>query len=408
METNTLRKDFDSLIQCTEELPLSEQTLRRYKDIYEEIFLHCIENQLTLFTYQNAADYCSEKCPSRKAHAAQQTRKIAYTIAGYFEDGRFIWKPTTNSQYPVCKAYEHLMEKFRQELLGKLSPGTVRVETGIIRQFLYFLEQSGITDAARITTENVLDFVRQESSNHKSSMSQFLRTMRKFVCFLRSECIVDLNADRFLKNAGRCRKKSLPCFTADELRRIFQEIDRSTDKGRRDYAVFLLSLRTGLRASDITKLKLTDINWIEKTIMVVQKKTKTALELPLPVDVGNAIADYILHSRYKTDNPYIFLRHRGAPCADPIEPASFNGYLRRYMKAAGIERAGWDGKSFHAFRRTAGTNMVVSGTPVSTVAQVLGHNSMESSKRYISLDTERLRECGLELGVVATRKEGLV
>jgi len=62
------------------------------------------------------------------------------------------------------------------------------------------------------------------------------------------------------------------------------------------------------------------------------------------------------------------------------------------MKAAGIERVGWDGKSFHALRRTAGTNMVVSGTPISTVAQVLGHNSIESSKRYISLDTERLRE----------------
>lgn len=408
METNKLRKGIDYLIQCTEKLPLSEQTLKGYKDIYEEIFQHCVENRLTLFTYQNAADYCSEKCPTRKSHAAQQTRKIAYTIAGYFEDGRFIWKPITISQYPVCRAYEQLLEKFRQELLGKLSPGTVRVGTGIVRQFLYFLEQAGITDAAHITTENVLDFVHWESSNHKNSMSQFLRTMRKFVCFLRSESIVDLSADRFLKNAGRSRQKALPCFTEDELRRIFQAIDRTTDKGRRDYAVFLLSLRTGLRASDITKLKLTDINWTGKTIQVVQKKTRTALELPLPVDVGNAIADYILHSRYKTDNPYIFLRHRGAPCADPIEPTSFNSYLRRYMKAAGIEYAGWDGKSFHALRRTAGTSMVISGTPVSTVAQVLGHNSMESSKRYISLDTERLRECGLELGVMATRKEGLV
>ena len=78
------------------------------------------------------------------------------------------------------------------------------------------------------------------------------------------------------------------------------------------------------------------------------------------------------------------------------------------MKAAGIERAGWDGKSFHALRRTAGTNMLISGTPIAAVAQVLGHNSIESSKRYISLDIERLRECGLELGAMATRKEGLV
>ena len=60
-----------------------------------------------------------------------------------------------------------------------------------------------------------------------------------------------------------------------------------------------------------------------------------------------------------------------------------------------------------ALRRTAGTRMVVSGVPVSTVAQILGHTDMESTKRYISLDTERLRECCLDLGMMHTRKEGL-
>ena len=92
----------------------------------------------------------------------------------------------------------------------------------------------------------------------------------------------------------------------------------------------------------------------------------------------------------------------------PITPSSFTGYLREYMEKAGIERTGWDGKSFHALRRTAGTNMVASGVPVSAVSQILGHGSMESSRRYISLDTERLRECALELGELYTGKEGLV
>lgn len=168
-----------------------------------------------------------------------------------------------------------------------------------------------------ITAESVLDFVCQEAPNHKSSMSKLLRTMRKFICFLRSEDIVDLDMERFLGNAGRQRQKALPCFTDDEIRRIFAQIDRSTDKGRRDYAIFLISFRIGLRASDISKLRLADINWAEKTVRVVQKKTNATLELPLPVDVGTAIADYILHSRYKTDCPYIFLRIRKSPSATP-------------------------------------------------------------------------------------------
>lgn len=407
METNTLKKHFDYLIQSTENLQLSERLLNRYKSHYEEIFLYCMEKHLDAFMYQDAQDYCNEKCPSRARYAVKETTKIVYTVAEYFESGQFTWKATTFTQYPVCQPYESLMEGFRQELLKKLSPGTVRVGMTIIRQFLYFLEQSGITNATHITSENVLDFVRQKAPNHKSSMSKLLRTMRKFICFLRSENIVDLDVGRFLGNAGRQRQKALPCFTDDEIRRIFAQIDRSTDKGRRDYAIFLISFRVGLRASDISALRLADINWAEKTVRVVQKKTNTTLELPLPVDVGNAIADYILHSRHKTDCPYIFLRIRKSPSGTPMNPTSFNGCLRKYIEKAGIERTGWDGKSFHALRRTAGTKMVMSGVPIPTVSQILGHSSIESSKRYIALSTEKLRECALDLGEMHTRKEGL-
>lgn len=408
METNTLRKHFDHLIQCTDKLQLSVPVLSRYKDRYEEIFRYCCKNHLESFTYQDAEAYCRAVCPSLKKHTEKETLKIAYTTVEYFEKGDFSWKAITFPKYPVCKAYEKLMDGFSQELLKQLSPGTVRVGMVIVRQFLYFLEQSGTKDAANITTENVLEFIRREAPTHKSSMAKLLRTIRKFICFLRSEGIIDLDADRFLENPGRCRQKALPCFTDNELQRIFKEIDRSTDKGRRDYAVFLLSLRLGLRASDISKLKLTDIDWTGKTILVVQKKTKAALELPLPVDVGNAIAGYILHSRYKTDNPYIFLRLRGAASASPMNTSPFNANLRKYMEAAGIKRTGWDGKSFHALRRTAGTKMVMSGVPAPTVAQTLGHHSIESTKRYIALDTGNLRECCLDLGELHTRKEGLV
>lgn len=114
METNVLRKHFDYLIQCTENRQVSKHVFDRYKNHYEEIFLYCIENHLDIFTYQDAACYCKAKCPSRKKSAVKETTKIAYTVAGYFEDGCFIWKTVTIPQYPVCRAYETLMNEFRQ------------------------------------------------------------------------------------------------------------------------------------------------------------------------------------------------------------------------------------------------------------------------------------------------------
>ena len=70
-------------------------------------------------------------------------------------------------------------------------------------------------------------------------------------------------------------------------------------------------------------------------------------------------------------------------------------------------REGWDGKSFHALRRTAGTNMIKTGSSVEIVSQVLGHSNINTTKRYIVLNTDMLRECCMDLGKLHTKKEGL-
>lgn len=410
MENFELRKHIDYVLQRTKELGLSAKTFAGYARHYEAVFRYCMENRRDTFMYQDAAAFCALKCRAElKQSTVKPIRKAAYTVARYFETGEFSWGSVTfTTNAPASGAYRELMSDFQQELSKRLSPGTVRPEMIIIRQFLYFLEQAGVEDAHSMVSENVLDFVRQEAPNHKGSMPRLLRTLRNFVQFLRDKGIVDLDADRFLGTAGRCRQKALPCFTDEELQLIFSKIDRSTDKGRRDYAIFLLAVRTGMRASDISGLKLSDICWTEKTIRVVQKKTKVTLLLPLPIDAGNAIADYILHSRPRTDNPYVFVRLLPPVFSSPVSPTLFNAALRGYIEAAGIGRSGWDGKSFHALRRTAGTKMVSSGVPVSTVAQILGHGNIESSKRYISLDSGTMRTCCLDLGPLHTRKEGLV
>ena len=77
------------------------------------------------------------------------------------------------------------------------------------------------------------------------------------------------------------------------------------------------------------------------------------------------------------------------------------------MSKAGIARKGWDGKSFHSLRRTVGTNMLKAGTQLLTISQVLGHKNIEAAKYYLSLNTEHMRECCLDLGHLRTGKEGL-
>lgn len=134
---------------------------------------------------------------------------------------------------------------------------------------------------------------------------------------------------------------------------------------------------------------MTDIDWPNGEFRINQSKTGKSLALPLTTDVGMAIEDYIKHGRPQSGLGYVFLRAK-APYRE-ITPAALYGQYNVYRTAAGLTKS-----PFHALRRTIGTNMVMSDIPVTTVAQVLGHADIDSTRKYISLDTKHLKDCALD------------
>ena len=149
MENLNLREHIDYVIQCTKDLGLSQSTIDRYVRHYEEVFLYCTKNEIETFSYQDAADFCNLKYGTDFQNSrARPARKAAYTVARYFDIGEFDWSSVTFiTRNPESAEYKELIRVFKQELSKKLSPGTVRPEIIIIRQFLYFLEQAGVWDA---------------------------------------------------------------------------------------------------------------------------------------------------------------------------------------------------------------------------------------------------------------------
>ena len=153
-------------------------------------------------------------------------------------------------------------------------------------------------------------------------------------------------------------------------------------------------------------MKRTDIDWNRRVINVFQDKTEVYIQTELPVSVGNAIADYIMNGRPDTDSPHVFVRHR-MPYGK-LGVTTGNNVIRRYLEKAGVFHKAWDGKTFHAFRRTLGTRLVRAGIPIRSVAEMLGQLNVNSAKRYISLDNQGLRVCWLDISAFRTGKEGLV
>lgn len=185
----------------------------------------------------------------------------------------------------------------------------------------------------------------------------------------------------------------------DEIASVLKSIDQSAPQGKRDYAMILIGTVTGLRSVDIRELKFENLDWINGEIRISQAKTGKALALPLTKDIGEALKNYITGGRPNIDSEYVFLRTY-APHLKLTDSVLYNSF-NKYRFALGLPRCG-----IHGLRRALGTSLVTTGIPVTTVAQILGHRNLESTKQYISLDTVHLRDVGLNLEGFMPEKEG--
>ena len=141
-------------------------------------------------------------------------------------------------------------------------------------------------------------------------------------------------------------------------------------------------------------------------IKIVQSKTGKSVALPLTKDVGEAIRDYILNGRQNTESEEIFLRnHR--PYQGFFDGVAIGKMYDEYRKKAGLSRDAFDGNSFHALRRGVGKNLVTSHIPITTVAQILGQEDIDSAKKYISLDSIHLKECALSFNGIEPKERGV-
>lgn len=408
----TINHAIDEILHYLEDIPLSSGTVRYYTVCYQAVLGYCSKNKLSLFSYEDAEGFyvVQTERVNRKEICntyALIMRKAAFTLAEYLATGNVCWNRRNYKGITLPEQYQQLLDRFQAYIAESLAEGSVDLVIHMCKRFLFFLIEKGCQDISALNVFHVKEFIRQESPRHISHKINLTWPVKKFLHYLNDYSLTEINADFFLANPVPSRRKVLPCLEEAEVEALFSKVDRNSIRGKRDYAIMKLALETGLRWSDISSLKLSEIDWRKKEISLLQEKTDTALVLPLTVEAGNAVADYILNARPKIDSPYIFLRlRRPYDRLGSRTPAA--NIMERYQSESGfIHRAG-DGKSFHAFRRTMGTRLIKADVPLPTVSQILGHNSLDSTKRYLSLHDEKLLSCCMDPGMFPCRKEGLV
>ncbi|MGI8810335.1 MAG: tyrosine-type recombinase/integrase [Acidimicrobiales bacterium] len=286
---------------------------------------------------------------------------------------------------PAPSEEEELLASFERYLLAErgLASGTVRGYVDHARRFLAGLDM--VSGLASVAAADVTSAVLRESAAVSVAATQnFVAGLKAFLrfCFVEGLVALDLS-EAALAITGR-RRSSLPRgISAADAKALLASCDRRSSLGRRDYALLVLMLRLGLRRSEVAGLCLGDIDWRAGEV-VVRGKGGREDRLPLPADVGEAVAAYLRRGRPQGDRREVFLRAR-APYG-PMASGTVASSVRRACRRAGIAEVG-----SHRLRHTVACEMVAAGVPLVEIAQVLRHHSLQTTAVYARVDLERLR-----------------
>lgn len=270
-----------------------------------------------------------------------------------------------------------------------------------IARLCLFMDRKGLASFMELSPVLLKEFNIYDKHGSSAGKNSCNLRIRKFLIYLAEKGAV----------ANRCLYESLPNVAASKERIVTTLSDKELSGIRssvkeaasplelRDKAMLLLGLRMGLRASDIVNLKISDINWKNPSIRFIQQKTKSELLLPLPVEVGNAIFNYLTMGRPEAESSYIFLRS-----VAPYTKVG-KGVCRDALCRALPEHAA-PGLGFHVTRRTFSTAMLNRGVKPRMIADALGHTGTDNLKKYLALDSERMKDCPLSLKDLGISMEG--
>lgn len=374
-----------------------------YSSCFKPVIEYCEKREINYYSNELASElvgYYDSQFEEGIISRRTKNRRIRgiNIISEVYETGSFNWKVCLRSEHiPIGQYSESLVNNYLDQ--RELCAANIRFEKNILSRLVQYLEDNGVNELSGMRSENVVSFINMIAFECPHSMDKVLTALSKFFIYLCNAEILRENYSTLVKYAHPRMSYVHKPMNCEEIEKVLKEINRSCPAGKRDYAVILLAVKTGLRAGDIANLKLTDIDYIKGEARITQGKTKVPLTLPLDECVLGALADYILNGRPSTDDEKVFIRSL-APYTGFKDGVSIAHIFRRRLDYAGIIHEKNDGRTFHGIRRMIGTQMVSHDIPVTTVAQVLGHQSITPTRQYISLDTEGLKKCLLPMSTL--------
>ena len=325
---------------------------------------------------------------------AGQLRRVRYSINRFTDYlvSKGLFEPLVS--VPI---YQQLLDDYLQWMrcYQHAAEGTLELRAHSISRFLQWLGPQATaqrlgTLGPEIIETFLLSYARAMGRSARRSMQAALRT---FLRFCLHQGYIEQPLDRAVPILRTYKLSTVPRgLSEQQAQQVIDSVDCSTPTGLRDYAILQLLYTYGLRGGQVRALRMEDIHWADNQILFRASKNGKDSLLPLSLEVGQSLLDYLRQARPRCSYPHVFLT-----CRAPYHPlpysSSLSAIVDRHIRAAGVDVSS---RGAHAFRHGFATRMVNKGYSLKAVADVLGHRHLNTTFIYTKVDFNALKQVALD------------
>lgn len=338
---------------------------------------------------------CYSVQPGTVERRCSRAHRAMDLLSDYQHFGTVMIRRRQNRTFP--SALEAASEGYlkQMELHGRRK-NTILSHKKFLFRFTDFLDSIGIVGFEYLTPDSINQFIKVVLCNYSNTVAmEYYGILRRFLQYLAlsGNTKVDLSLKLIPVKRSATSARIPTTLTLDQIESILSSVDRESPQGKRDYAVLMIAVKLGIRTCDIRNLRPSNFDWEQHMVSFTQIKTGEPLSLPLPMDVGWAVIDYLKNGRPISNTPEIFLR-----AVAPYESLqNFDNILIKHMRRAGIPLDSLKHHGLHSLRHSLATHMLDEEIPITSIQGVLGHVNAESTEKYIGVNVRQLRTCALEV-----------
>jgi site-specific recombinase XerD len=408
-------RDFNELMSnatryLESQFTLSKRTIDEYTRYWRRVRSFMGLNRIGAYNQEVEKQFFADDLRGRSKFELSESEKRVYNcvkaLTQFAERGSISMKlhvfkpgkPEIIFNGPIGDLFVSFLKYRRSEC--RWSTDTFETHKNYLFKFLNFCNKTGIATIADIDFATILLFLSDPQSIRGHRSGGAVSSLRAFFKYAFEQKLLEIDYSIGIPSYKSVSQPKLPStYSEKEIVQLLSSVERSSAIGKRNYAMILMAVRLGFRASDIANLKFEYLKWAKSAIEIKQYKTGQELIVPLLPDVGNAIIDYLKYGRRNSEEPYVFLKEK-PPYGRKCDGSLVSDTVIAAFVKSGIDTKGRKSGS-HALRHSLVSRMLEESTVLPVISEVLGHTSTESTRYYLRIDFKSMKQCVLDVPPVA-------